>query len=74
MKMQDILGEITQAKVLGSRNLTMIRVFEAEEEFKNRAFSGAVGTDDAHPLPSIHLKGTVLQNVLLGKRFTYFVK
>jgi hypothetical protein len=37
--MKDILGEITQTKVLGSRNLTLVRVFEAEEEFKDRAFS-----------------------------------
>ena len=59
MKMKDILWEITQAKVLGSGNLTLIRVFEAEEEFKDRAFSGAVGTDDAHPLASIYLEGTI---------------
>jgi hypothetical protein len=59
MKMKDVLGEITQAKVFGSRNLTLIRVFEVEEEFKDRAFSGAVGADDAHPLPGIYLEGTI---------------
>ena len=59
MKMKDILGEITQAKVLGSRNLTLIRVFEAEEEFKDSAFSGAVDADDTYPLTSIYLEGAI---------------
>jgi hypothetical protein len=59
MKMKDILREIAQPKVLGSRNLTLLRVFEAEEEFKDRAFSRAVGADDAHPLTSIYLERTI---------------
>jgi hypothetical protein len=49
-------------------------VFETEEELEDRAFSGAVGADDAQSLASVYLEGAVLQNVLLGKRFTYFVK
>jgi hypothetical protein len=37
----------------------LIRVFEAEEEFKDRAFSGAVGADDTYPLTSIYLEGAI---------------
>jgi hypothetical protein len=37
----------------------LIRVFEADEEFEDRAFSGAVGADDTYPLTSIYLEGTI---------------
>jgi hypothetical protein len=56
---KNILGEVTQTKVFGSRNLTLIRVFETEEELEDRAFSGAVGADDAQSLASVYLEGTI---------------
>jgi hypothetical protein len=74
MKMKDILGEIAQTKVLGSRNLTLIRVFETEEEFKDCAFPGAVGADDSHPLTSIYLEGTIEKDILFGEGFTYIIE
>jgi hypothetical protein len=49
-------------------------VFETEEEFKDSAFSGAVGADDAHPLTSIYLEGTIYKDILFGEGFAYIIE
>ena len=57
--------------MLGLGNLTLIRVFQPQKQSEDRAFTGAVGADNADAFSRVHLEGAINKEVLFCKGFAY---
>ena len=68
------LVQITEPTVLGQRHGAAISAHVTGDQAKQRAFAGAVGTNDPHPFTGADTKRSVMQNLLGAEAFAHVLE